>query len=292
MESYGPINKITNVTIILHLFNVNLFSEMQNYINNVKAIFKFVNILITINKENSYFEMNIKEVFQEAIIIYVENKGVDIYSFIVCISYIRKNNIKTDYILKLHTKESSNDYEQLYEWRKDLIDPITKYNNLLIIQNYFNKINNIGYIASQKCILPKKYDIDFPHNIMGIYELCDKFPHLERNWIDFVAGTIFWINNECLTKYLTDELITYLSDRFIYKKPPCNLRDKGIYVEYLCERLFTGSFCYNSNNILVTDYDITHRGLIINDNYFYQPKIFSISIPKNIIEHTNHEIQI
>ena len=121
-------------------------------------------------------------------IIQVENKGVDTYPFLVAIQYIRNHNIPTDYILELHTKESINKVEDLNDWRKDLIKPITNYNNLLVLQHYFVNNTNIGYVTSQKCVLPKSYDLDFPHNIRGINNLCEKILHLEKDWTDFNGG--------------------------------------------------------------------------------------------------------
>ena len=69
---------------------------------------------------------------------------------------------------------------------------------------------------------------------------------------------------------------------------PCNLTNEGIYIEYVCERLFTGPFCYDKTNILVNEYSGTLRGISIKDgnidhSYFYQPKVFSFFTPKNII---------
>jgi hypothetical protein len=191
----------------------------------------------------------------------------------------------TDFILKLHTKESSNLTENLIEWRKDLIQHITCINNLYIIQHYFKNIKNVGYIASQKCILPKNYDLDFPQNIEGLNNLSKQFPYLEKEWRDFIGGNIFWISNSVINQYLTEELIEYCINNFIDGKPPCNLTDKGIYIEYLCERLFTGMFCYNNINILVNEYLGTQRGIHdkIDNSYFYQPSVFSFHIPKNII---------
>lgn len=287
MGNTNPINIETNITIMIHLFHENLFTEFLSYIDNVKQIFKFVNIIFTINI-HSNFEDNIKKANDSFIVIKVENKGVDIYPFIECIKYIRKNKIKTDFILKLHTKISTNISEDLINWRIDLIDPIVRVDNLFIIQHYFKNISNIGYVGSQKCVVPKNYDLDFPQNLKGLNDLCKQFINLEKEWTDFNAGNIFWINNTVLTEYLTTELIDYLTDKFIYGKPPCNLTNNGIYVEYLCERLFTGIFCYNKTNILVNDYKGTNRGIgknmeTIDNSYFYQPKIFSLYSPKNII---------
>lgn len=279
-----------NITIILHLFNTNLFDEMLSYINNVKKIFSNVNIIISVNiKINKKITKNISNLLPESILIKVENKGTDNYPFLISIKYLREKNIKTDFILKLHTKESTNNAEDLNNWRKELIDPITNPNNLLILQNYFNKIDNIGYVSSQKCIFPKSYDLDFPSNIKGINKLIKKFPHLEKDWTDFNGGNIFWISNKVIEQYLTNDLINYLLTKFIEGKPPNNLTDKGIYVEYLCERLFTGVFCYDKSNIAINEYSGTKRavlfnkmGNIENKKFFYQPKVFSINRPKYI----------
>jgi hypothetical protein len=282
------INTETNITIVIHLYHTHQFEKMSFYIEQVKRVFLNVTIIFTIN-EHSDFDAHITNKYPASIIIKVENKGVDVYPFLLSVRHLRTHNIDTDFILKLHTKESSNPTEGCVDWKDDLITPIVDYNNLTVLQHYFKKMENIGYVASQKCVLPKNYDLDFPSNIKGLYQLIDKFPHLEKDWTDFNGGNMFWIGNNVLTKYLTEQLIDYLIDNFLVgKKPPCNLTDPGIYVEYLCERLFTGVFCYDSKNILVNAYNGTQRGISstngqIDHTYFYQPKVFSISIPKNII---------
>ena len=231
-------------------------------------MFAKVVVIFTIGY-NIEFEKYILSIDKNFIVINVENKGVDIYPFIKCIQYLRKNNIKTDFILKLHTKISDT------EWRKGLIKPITDINNLYILQYYFKNMNNIGYIGSQKYAMPKKYDMDFPHNITGINNLCDKFSGLEKDWTDFNGGCMFWINNQVLNQYLTEDLIEYLIPKFINGKPPNNYTNKNIYVEYICERLFTGVFCYTKMNILVNE-NIGHdRGF---DN-FWTPQVFSFYSP-------------
>jgi hypothetical protein len=272
----------SNITIIIHLFNETLWKEFLEYINNVKQVFKVVKVIISI-QENSNFDNIIKKEDNNFVVLKLVNKGVDIYSFLEGIKYIRKNNITTDFILKLHTKESINSVENLLEWRKDLIGPITNINNLFIIKHYFKTVENLGYIASQKCILPKNYDLDFPQNIKGLNNLCEKFSHLEKEWTDFIGGNIFWISNSVINQYLTDPIIEYCINNFTHGKPGCNLTDKKIYVEYLCERLFTGIFCYNKTNILVNDYKGTERGISSIDKYFYLPNVFSFHIPNNII---------
>ena len=279
----AKINNInTHIVIIIHLFNTYLLNEFLNYINNVKEIFSKVAVIFTI-PETSSFENIIKKINSEYIVLKVENKGTDNYPFVLCINFLRKNNIKADFILKLHTKISSNEKEDLLNWRKELIEPIVNKSNLICLQHYFQNVENIGYVGAQKCALPKNYDLDFPSNIEGINQLIEKFPYLPKDWSDFNGGNIFWINNKILDKYLKDDLIQYIIKNVSNNKPPCNLTDKGIYIEYLCERLFSGVICFESTNILVNDYNITERG--ISKNYFYQPKIFHFYKPKEIIKY-------
>jgi hypothetical protein len=274
------INTETNITIMVHLYHTNQFNKISSYLINVNKIFLNVTIIFSLS-DHSKFDSHILNKYPNAIIIKVANKGVDAYPFLLSILYIQKHNIATDYILKIHTKESSNLSENLVDWKDDLISPIVDYNNLSVLQHYFKTMDNIGCVSSQKCLLPKNFDLDFPSNIKGVNQLINKFPHLEKNWTDFNGGNMFWINNKVINKYLTKPLIDHLVANFTVGKPPCNLTDPGIYVEYLCERLFTGVFCYNSNNILVNQYNGTQRG--ISTSYYYQPGIFSISVPKNII---------
>ncbi len=281
------INTETNITIIIHLFNESLFGELIGYVNNVKLVFEHVNVIISINV-NSNFDKTILNSYPSFKILKVENKGVDVYPFIESIKYIKQHGIKTDFILKLHSKESNNSAENCFDWRKELIIPITNINNLYVLQHFFKNIKNIGYVGAQKCILPKNYDLDFPQNIRGVNELCEKFQHLEKEWTDFVGGNIFWINYDVINEYLTEELIEHVNSKFVYGKPPCNLGNDNTYIEYICERVFTGIFCYNKTNIYVNENRGTSRGLSVlngttDKEYYYQPSVFSFHIPKNII---------
>ena len=109
-NSGNPINNKTNITIILHLFNLNLLNEMIDYINQVKRVFYKVTIIITTtdikNNDKIINNFNLESETKNIHIIPIENKGVDVYAFLISILYIRNNNIPTDFILKLHTKDN------------------------------------------------------------------------------------------------------------------------------------------------------------------------------------------
>jgi hypothetical protein len=276
------INSTTNIVIMIHLFQTELLNEFIRYINNVKLVFTNVIVIFTLSIENN-IESTIKNINKDFITLNFENKGVDIYPFIKSIQYLRKNKIKADFILKLHSKMTSNNIEDLLNWRKDLIEPLTNIQNLISLQHYFLSVDNLGFVGAQKCILPKNFDLDFPSNIEGLIQLINKFSYLPKDWSDFNGGNMFWINNNVLDKYLKDDLIQYIISNVCYGKPPSNLTDNGIYIEYLCERLFTGIFCFETTNILINEFNGTERGN--SKDYFYQPKVFNFYKPKEIIKY-------
>ena len=279
-----PINDITNITIALHLFKTNLWDEMTTYINNVKRVFSRVHILVTIPIDHP-IETTIKKQYTDAIVIPVENRGVDVLPFIISVQYIRKHNIPTDFILKMHTKITGNTRDKLYNWRQELLAPITDYDNLLILQQLFQRVDNIGCVQAQKCCVPKTIDSEYKYNLLGIRHICKTFPHVEESWSDFNAGNMFWINNDVLNEYLTEPLIEFLVPKFREGKPPCNFT--GPYVEYICERLFTGNFCFKKKNILINEYPVCERALFFSQTpACYQPKVFSIYKPEEQIHLT------
>ena len=279
------VNNKNNITIIIHLFHEDLLDEFLEYIHAVGQVFKNVSVIFTLNK-NSSLENKLKDINPSFVILKFENKGVDIYPFLECIKYMRQH-LKTDYVLKIHTKISQNPRENNLEWRKQLIRPLVDYNNLCVLQHYFKIINDIGFVGAQSCCLPKNYDLDFPQNIQGLEELCSMFPHLEKTWTDFIGGTIFWISNNALEQ-LTDDLITYIINNINDKENILsNLTSKKIYIEYVCERLFTGVLCYNKTNVLVNEYTCTQRSIgrtngIVDSTYFYSPRSITLYHPKKM----------
>lgn len=268
-----------NIVVCVHIFYTELFDELCSYISNVKYVFPKNKVIFTITHESNFYE-KIHDKYPHEIILKVENKGVDIGAFIECIKYMRQNKIPCDYILKMHSKLHHNsDFGP--NWRQSLLEPIANIHNLVILKHYFKTLKNIGYVSAQRCILCKNRDTYYSMGIVKrIDEITNLFPHLEKKWTEFNAGTMFWINNTVLEKYLTDELINYIVPKLCYGKPPSDFNNDNPNIEYLCERMFTGIFCYNSINIFVTEYKSSDKGLDSNKSYYYQPETFSFHTPR------------
>jgi len=270
------------IGIFIHLFITELFSEFKEYINMVKNEFgEDVFILFTMNELDYYRNIGetiVKVAYPDSHIIYIENKGVDAYSFLKQIEFVRERNIRLDYILKLHTKTSIQN--NLHTWRKQLIEPIVDPTNLKYIHHIMKK-KEIGYIASQSCIFPRNFDLAFKSNLKGLYFITKLFPTISEDYIDFVAGTIFWINYKIVENAFTPALIQYLVKDMSIGKPPSNFNNT-IHPEYVFERLITGPLCYNYENILVNNNKVD--GLCNTDLGLHSPCNFTYHNPKNIVE--------
>jgi len=270
------------IGVFIHLFNLELLDEFKIYINNVQKEFG-ENIFILFTMQNNEHhrkigETKIKFIFPYSQVLYIENKGVDFYSLLRQIEYVRERKIHLDYILKIHTKTSTRHY--LSNWRKQLIEPITDQSSLKYIHHIFLK-KEIGYIASQICNFPRTFDLPLKSNLKGIHNLTRQFPHIQENYLDFIAGSMFWINFSILDKNFSPELIDFFSKKMSYGKPPSNY-NKEIYPEYVMERLITGPLCFDYTNILVNDNkveDLNNTELGLHRSY-----CFSFHKPKEIME--------
>lgn len=259
------------IGIFIHLFVINMFDEFCKYINNVMKVFDDVCLIITLSKKNIFFEDIIKEKYKNAHVLFIENKGVDIYSFFTQIKYIRENNIQLDYILKIHTKVCR-------EWRELLIVPITEINSLKIIKQIFEN-QKIGYVATQDVIVSKYFDkIHSLDNEDILVKVIDIFGLSELKYYDFVGGTMFWINNEILEKYINDDMMSYFEKNMSYDKPPTNTNTTA--PEYIFERLITGVLCYNYTNLLINCNEYLDKNH--TNNLYFQASKFSIYEPSKI----------
>ena len=237
----NSINQNFKICICIHLYQLNLFPEFTQYIDNVLQVFSNVLIIfnIDINQKKLQLENKIKYRYPNSVILYNENKGVDIYSFIKMIEFINTNNLKIDFILKIHTKTSSEN------WRRNLIENITNLEVLHKIKKLFleNK-DKIGFIASSDCIIPND-NFKYKSNQTGFKFLEDNF-EINLDYKYFVGGTMFWINTSCL-KELNSQMNYYVSSQFSFGKPS-NQSSKIINFEYIYERILSGVLTKNYNN--------------------------------------------
>ena len=289
----NQVNTVTNICICIHLDQVWHIKQIQKNIDNINMVFKNVHIIVTTYKYT--YEPIIKYYFPDCNIIEVDAKGLDMLPFIHSVKYIRENNIPCDYILKLYT--DVNDVQDLFtpinkqkRW-EELSEPIMNEQNLHVLQHYFTKLNDIGFVASHDSIIPNSHDCKTEQLQNKIKNICGLFPNIPQQYIDFTSGNIFWISNNILDKCLTPDIIKYIETNIIdnntYKEKHLSLMNRQT-IEDVCQRLFTGVFCFNSTNILINNNECHPDGVSITDNkidhtYFHQPKVFSFHRPQEMI---------
>ena len=230
-----------HITIIIHLFNTELYEEMKGYIQQVEEVYPDTNVIFTIPPafippDNNY------------IFIPIENKGVDVYGFMLAVEFMRKYKLKTDWILKLHSKITNSHMFTPnvtdYHWRKQLIRPLVHPAFL----PYLKTFHEVGYIGSS--IHHLTHDIDFPQNKQGVDYLITQFPTIPSSSAGFIGGNMFWIHTSVVDLHITPAFIRYCNPLFSLRKPPPNMLTYPI-IEYVIERILPGNMCWGLDYILI-----------------------------------------
>ena len=192
---YGLDNFKKNIFIIFHVGNIQTFN---NILDEYPDINKAEKIIISIHDQE--LEKYIESKLPKAIIIKIENKGMDIGGFLKSIEYIIKNKLddKKYLYIKLHTKSDEN-------WRKQLISPIFK--NLDLIIKY---PRNKPYLFGAKdCIIRNKvvnrnYVKDIINrNNLDIYKFekyLDEYHHLDL-WFETKTHQELILNEKFYSYY-------------------------------------------------------------------------------------------
>ena len=266
------------IAICIHLYNLKLYDEFIKYINNITKIFENNIVIINLVKNIFFGEYEINKLIKKInndiknnIILFNENKGVDIYSFLIMLEYINNNNIDPDYIIKLHTKTHTE------KWRKILIEPLVDHNNLTKLKNEIFLKKNVGFIASSKYIV-KNDNHKWINNRNGFLVLKNKF-NIDFDYDYFVAGTMFWINYSCLKNFKKNykKINEFVIEKFVKGKPNSSRFENKIYYEFIFERIFTGFLTKNYNNYAVNlnnDFNIIDKYFLINNISEPDKKIF------------------
>jgi lipopolysaccharide biosynthesis protein len=196
-EDKTMVQTLNDVAIVIHLYYVDIWMEIQSYLERVKIGYDLF-ITVTDNLTEKELVHIIKE-NPNANIYLTDNRGRDVLPFLHIMSLIGLDKYK--YICKLHTKKSiSNDNGDV--WRKllyyDLIgsDMIVKK-----ILETFTEHNKVGQITGKNVVLDSiKYDFN---NNLTVQHLSKMSNTNFSEKYEFSAGTMFWIRPEILKPIIT-----------------------------------------------------------------------------------------
>ena len=206
---YGKI-----ILLLCHIGDINVFMKMEHYILNAieastsNIVFKIVlNVVNTLpDKDKEY----INRKYADHEIRYNDNFGFDIGSFFLYLKKCRNENITYDYIIKIHTKTSDIERDNLI---KPLLGSVNRIK--LIIDMLSNE--KIGLIGSKKCMY-YNYDKLAAQNQNWLVYLLQKYNiNISYNrMVQFIGGTVFFVKfsiiQDLFSSHDFDEIISELNN--------------------------------------------------------------------------------
>lgn len=267
--------KLKKVLVCIHIYYHNQVDYIIDKLKSLNGI--DYDLFVTYTNENKETNEKFLNFNKNAKFKIVENKGYDIYPFLVLINEIDLEKYSS--VLKLHTKNK--DEFDSYSWRDDL------YENLMGTKNIFKanlkKLEKYGLVGSGKRITTMNRR--FSENTLLFEKICRQIG-IEPKKVNFIAGTIFLARIEIIKRIKELNLL-----QLDFENKTMETGSNGT-VAHVIERLF-GVLCndlgykiYGSNkrkifskewknNILRKIFSIQNK----NCKKFYT--IFGITISKN-----------
>ncbi|NPA65798.1 MAG: glycosyltransferase [Epsilonproteobacteria bacterium] len=181
------------IAIIFHVYYIDVWEEVQSYLNNIKTPYD-----LYVNVPENMPEEDIKKIFalQPQVNLYrSENRGRDVLPFLQIMHIIGLERYK--YICKLHTKKTGNS-PLGHVWRKLLyFDLIGSDETVKKTVKMFEDDPNICMITGKNTILDsRRYNYG---NTKKIDRLIDACGFLFQDEYYFAGGTMFWFRPQLLT---------------------------------------------------------------------------------------------
>ena len=271
--------KLRKILVCIHIYYHNQVDYIIDKLKSLNGI--DYDLFVTYTNENKETNEKFLNFNKNAKFKIVENKGYDIYPFLVLINEIDLEKYSS--VLKLHTKNK--DEFDSYSWRDDL------YENLMGTKNIFKanlkKLEKYGLVGSKKRITTMNERC--PENVWLFEDVCKQIG-IEPKKANFIAGTIFLARIEIIKRIKELNLL-----QLDFENKTMETGSNGT-VAHVIERLF-GVLCndlgykiYGSNkrkifskewknNILRKIFSIQNK----NCKKFYT--IFGITISKNRYEY-------
>jgi rhamnosyltransferase len=226
------------IAVCVHLYHVDMLNEIVEYIKNIPVEYDLF-ISLTKNYPLSFLN-NLKKINKKTEIFFVENIGMDIGGFLQVYKHIDESY---DLILKIHTKKGlgseknpslhlkrhglDSAKDRGYKWFQGLMRGVL--NNTQQVEEILKqfkeneKCGMIGAKLNNNFVVNKNY-MNIVFKLIGLTD--DYSKHT------FVGGTIFWVRNNILKKYLTNEKI----DQILKESPEGYVHEPSI--NHAMERVF------------------------------------------------------
>jgi len=238
------------IAVCVHLYHIDMLDEIRLYLNNIQREYDLY-VSLTKNYPQSFLN-NIKKTNPKTEIIFVKNKGMDIGGFL----QVYKNlDPSYDLILKIHTKKglgstktpslhlqrhgAQSAEERGRKWFHGLMRGVLNNpNHVNEVIRKFEEDQNCGMIGA-------KYNTNFHVNLTQMQKVFSWMKvQTDLKGHQFVGGTIFWVRNDILKKYLTQSVI----NKILANSPEGYVHEPSI--NHAMERIF-GSLVSLENKKLI-----------------------------------------
>ena len=238
------------IAVCVHLYHIDMLDEIREYLRNIPVEYDLY-VSLTKNYPQSFLH-NIKKTNPKTEIVFVKNIGMDIGGFL---QVYRQLDNSYDLILKIHTKKGlgseknpslhlrrhglENAIERGKLWFNGLMNGVLKDPETVVkIIEQFETNNKCGMVGSK---LNNNYHVNLKEmdKVFSWMNL-----KVNPNKHNFVGGTIFWVRNSILKKYLTNEII----DKILNNSPEGYVSEPSI--NHAMERVF-GSIVYLENQSII-----------------------------------------
>ena len=185
---YQNIKEKKDNIFIIQVGNFNTLEKMYHYLDTLNEVQE--NYLIAlVENQSSDKRLNIlKKKLKNLVIIEVKNKGMDIGIFLASLLYLRENNLKYKYLVKIHTKTDD-------RFREHVCDHLI--GSKKCIQNNFLKMDqnpNIGMLNGTLIFNFHKNNSFFNNHMKYLYYLTEIILNekLDIDKLEFAVGTFFY----------------------------------------------------------------------------------------------------
>jgi len=205
------------IAVCVHLYHIDMLDSIMSYLSNIDQSYDLYFGLINKPYEQSFLN-KLEKSHKNTKIFFVENIGMDIGGFLQVYKQIDKSY---DLILKIHTKKGIGSPESPsiqakrqgvdsalqkgLSWYNSLMNGVLRdKNKVREIIDEFKKNQDCGMVG-YKVYNNFKVNENHMRNILNIWGI-----NMNLNDVFFIGGTIFWVDNNILRKYFTDDKIDQL----------------------------------------------------------------------------------
>jgi lipopolysaccharide biosynthesis protein/glycosyltransferase involved in cell wall biosynthesis len=193
----SKLERRSSVAVVLHVFYWEMFAEMAE---SIRQLPEPADVYVSLPRMLDGHASSVFDVFPEASVMVVENRGRDVAPFICIFREIA--DLGYDRILKLHTKRSSH-REDGERWREDILSKLLRSHEAVrATAEVFEKSPALGIVGPSEHVVHKSYYWGYNQDLTLKLAGMAGIQADEQTSFHFVAGSMFWFRPAALKAIL------------------------------------------------------------------------------------------